>query len=132
MNTPVEVSLMGRKLTVLDDELNNLIHQGLVSYKSAISALENEGIALDKRFYPWLRDVENWATGEFDLDGPAKEEAKPEVLSEDAHAAVELHDEATQTADVNISADKVSVEAPHVDVEEDAHKDEHDNSEGAE
>lgn len=91
MNVPVDVLLkhLGAVKTVFDDELHSLINDGLVDYKSAIAALKAEGLALDKRFYPWLRDVENLATGEFDKEPPAPAPAPaPELLSEKAEETV--------------------------------------------
>lgn len=93
MNIPVKVSLTNaaeKVSTVMDDELHQLVLEGQVSFKDAIKALKDKGIELDKRFYPWLRDVENWATGEFDKTPVAVKPApKPDLLSASAEKAVE-------------------------------------------
>lgn len=91
MNIPVKVelkNLAGQVQTVLDDELHNLINDGLLTYKDAIKALKDAGLKLDKRFYPWLNDVENKATGQFDKPAPEKPEPKPDLLSPEAEKAV--------------------------------------------
>lgn len=91
MNIPVPVELKnfkGKVTVVLDDELHALIHEGLVSYKQALKALKDAGLALDKRFYPWLLDIENRVNGEF--EPPAEPvEAKPELVSKKAVKAIE-------------------------------------------
>lgn len=69
MNIPLEVelaTLKGKLVTVTDDALHALIHEGQLTYKQAIKALRDAKIDLDKRFYPWLRDVENLSNGEFE------------------------------------------------------------------
>lgn len=95
MGASVEVKIKNATTavaTVADDELDNLIHQGLVTYHDALAALKAKGIALDKRFYPWLRDVENLATGEFNSkNAPKPAEAKPELLVEKPAAKPETN-----------------------------------------
>lgn len=72
----------------MDDELHNLINQGLVSYHDALAALKAAKLALDKRFYPWLRDVENLANGEFNsANAPKQSEPKPDLLVEKTEPA---------------------------------------------
>lgn len=90
MNVPVKVLLthLGAVRTVFDDELHSLINDGLVAHKDAVAALKKAKLELDKRFYPWLRDIENMATGEFDKEPPAAPAVKPELLSEKAEETV--------------------------------------------
>lgn len=90
MNIPVLVelkNLRGEATRVMDDELDQLIREGLVTYKGALNALKDAGLELDKRYYPWLRDIENWANGEFDKL-PKPVEDKPELLSKEDEAKV--------------------------------------------
>lgn len=90
MGAPVKVKVSNtveKISTVMDDELHQLVLEGRVSLKDAVKALKNAGIALDKRFYPWLRLVENKATGEFDQNQDAKPSVPgpaPDLLSEEA------------------------------------------------
>lgn len=92
MNIPVKVRMKNALTDVVrvaDDELQNLIHQGLVSYHDALVALKDAGVVLDKRVYPWLREVENAATGEFNSANARKPaEVKPDVLAEKPAAPV--------------------------------------------
>jgi hypothetical protein len=82
MNKTVLVELAsfkGKIVEVLDDQLHFLIHEGQVDYAQAVDALKTAGLALDKRFYPWLKDIEK-ADGALDpASAPAKKAPKPEI-----------------------------------------------------
>jgi hypothetical protein len=91
MNVPVKVPLsntVDRLSTVMDDELHQLVLEGQVAFKDAIQALKDAGLALDKRFYPWLQFVEDTATGKFDKLPVEKSSDKPDLLSKKAEAKV--------------------------------------------
>lgn len=94
MNVPVKIALKNateKISTVMDDELHQLVLEGQVSFKDAIQALRDAGLELDKRFYPWLRYVENLVTGEFDQEPVAKAnvpQSEPDLLSAKAEKAV--------------------------------------------
>lgn len=82
MNQTVLVELAsfkGKVIQVLDDQLHFLIHEGQIDYAQAVDALKTAGLALDKRFYPWLRDIEK-VDGTLDpAKASVKEEPKPEI-----------------------------------------------------
>lgn len=59
MNIPVKVRLAVKDaVTVMDDELHALLHQGVLEYDEAVKALKAAGATLDKKLYPWLKDEE--------------------------------------------------------------------------
>lgn len=84
MNVPVKVELKsfpGKPVEVLDDQLHSLIHDGQVTYKQAVEALQAAKLELDKRFYPWLQDIEELKDGSLNVDKPVKPEPKPEIVA---------------------------------------------------